>query len=495
MTSVAAGPSGSRYIGVAGLLAAAVAGTLIVERFGGFAIPLVILLLLVVGGGVSLVERPEIAAIGAIAAAPLIAYRHDVLNTNLTLQRLLLIVGGLILVAHIAAGRRQKLVRSPAVVFFASFVLLKVLDLLRTQKVIYSLRQISIILVGLALILFALHALRTRRAMRMALLLTVVVSPAPVFLGVSQSFAAMQGEMPKLPFQQYFSAREDDDPRLTSSVAYTTGAWGSAVRANGTLGGPVAFGEYLAQMIALVGGLLIAARLRPGYRAMLFAYMIVLGTMLVASFSRSAWIIGLVGIGTVFLAHSADGNRRALASSLVAGASIVLVLAAGIGVVWAFYPDALTFNLLSLFDPSSERISVHLELREMAVQLWKDHPLIGVGLGNYGALTGQGGELSSSHATFVTEHAEGGALGVTLLGTACLSVIIGLLREVRLADKTDELYPWALGMLGSTVAVVGNNTILYDTFWRDTTWSTFALALALTETLRRERVARATTAG
>lgn len=469
--------------------------SLAVERFGAAAIPLLGALLAAMWLGTSMASRPELAFMAAIATAPLIAYRQNILGANLTLQRLLLLVGIVLFFANIASGRLQKIVRSPALVFFAAFVLLKAMDLLRTQKVIYSLRQISIILVGMALIWFALQTLRDRSLIKVVLILTVAISPAPVFLGMSQSASAMRGEAPKLPFGDYFNAREDDDPRLKSTVAYSTGDWGSAIRANGTLGGPVAFGEYLAQMAAMVGALLVAGKFRPWGRAALWTYLTVLGTMLVASFSRSAWIIGLVGIGAVFLAHTMDGGSSTIRRSLVTWFTMLLVLATGATIVWMFYPGALAFNFTSLFDPGSERISVHLELRQRAVELWRANPFFGVGLGNYGALSGQGGELSSAHATFVTELAEGGALGVFLLGAACMTVILGLLREVRALDKQDAMYPWALGMLGSTVAVISNNTVLYDTFWRDTTWATFALALTLTDTLRRDRVARTKMAG
>lgn len=427
--------------------------------------------------------RPWLAAYAILATAPLIAYRHDLLNFNFTLQRTFIFIGAAAVLVRMAAARRLGVMRAPILFWIPVYLGIKVLDLARTQKPEYAVRQIAIIGFGLLIVWIMTETLRSARRVHAACLALALSSTVPVGLGVEQFIVFVSGGRPTLPLQHYLTPLEPDDPRLSSAFAASSGEWGDAIRPAGTLGGAVAFGEYVSTVFCLVLGVVITSRGRRRAGLAVALYLVVLAALIVTSFSRSAWISAAVGVASVLFIVNTRRQIRVRWGWVIT--SVISVIG-GTLIIRSFYPDALNYNFFTMFDTTTTRVSEHLELRIAAMKLFLASPLIGVGLGNYGTLTGQGGLLSSAHAALATELAEGGVLGSTALAMICLSVWLPLLREIR-AGHGSTLLPWAVGLFGGITTLCFNNIVLYDTLFRDTSWPLLGLGAVMVLELRRQR--------
>ena len=432
-------------------------------------------------------------AVGALLfTTPLLAYRQELLGFNLTLQRIFLFLGLLAVLLRLATGRRVILPWTAPVFLLGAYTLLKAIDLSRTLKPDFVLRQISILLVGLMIIALLAAALRTAEELDRARRVFVLAAVLPVLLAIHQFVSVLRGTIPTLPLQQFLSAREPDDARLHVAVQFVVGDWGQFVRVSGSLGGAPPFGEYMAMMLCVVAAQLVAPReIRGRLLPKILAFVVMFG-LLATTFSRSAWLCGFIGLSAILLLLARDGRVSIVRAAARFFPLVVLALAVTLVVVNA---DALRENVLSLLRPTEGRAGQHLSLRMHAMRIFLDHPLIGVGLGNFGALTGQGGELSSAHAVVVTEFAEGGLLGTALLLGTLFTMLGTLGLEIRARARTDTTFFFAVGIFGALTVLIVNNLFLYDTLFRDTGWAVMSLAIVATGVMRRERLATAPAEG
>lgn len=192
------------------------------------------------------------------------------------------------------------------------------------------------------------------------------------------------------------------------------------------------FGGYIALGMALSLGMALR-RGRGGWWAV--AALALLAPGLVVSSSRSAWLAAAAGMlaAVAWAARSLDWRRGAVAA--------VLLLGIGAGGM-ALYPGRTIERLVYTFAPSDESGHLRLWFWSGAALMVRDHPVRGVGLGNYGywspwyqglALRMPNGHLHA-HNELHTVHVHNEPLEILaetgLLGAAFLAwMLLRLLRR------------------------------------------------------------------
>ncbi|MEV5879355.1 O-antigen ligase family protein [Streptomyces sp. NPDC052101] len=227
---------------------------------------------------------------------------------------------------------------------------------------------------------------------------------------------------------------------------------GSAIRAVGTFGPADVMGMATAVSFGLVAavGLALGARER---RQRLVAAVCALALLLplTVSFSRGAWIATAAACGAQLLTA---GARRA-ASTVAAVVAAAVVLVGGFGVGTAVVQERLT-SITRVADAPDQSVVDRYSLWAAATDMWRGHPLTGVGLKAFpahrdghaplalssGSDTDAAGwgfrrrPLLSPHNMYLLVLSEQGLLGaVTVVGSwlAVLVCAMGRLRRTRRA--------------------------------------------------------------
>ncbi len=245
---------------------------------------------------------------------------------------------------------------------------------------------------------------------------------------------------------------------------------GGFMRAYGTFQQPNPYAGYLGYLTPVATGLALAAggrwwaNRRPSDLVIAAACAIVaaaLGAGILMSWSRGAWIALIASMATVVALLS----RRTAALAL--GAVLLLVLAtAMLGVNWL--PGSVVARISDLVGTSTSfdlaqtaitdanfSILERLAHWQAGIQMFADHPWLGIGIGNFGvayaayALPHWYDPLGHAHNIFINILAETGVLGLGTFGLFWLSAGWCVWRHAIRGDG----YPraLALGILGTWV--------------------------------------------
>jgi hypothetical protein len=243
-------------------------------------------------------------------------------------------------------------------------------------------------------------------------------------------------------------------------------------RLNATFSDPNHFGFYIATVFLVILGATcrIVFFVKPMPRRTAASYVLLVMSITVAiigTYSRSSWLLtgaGVIVLGAL-LGRSVWTRRRMLAATAIGLA--VMGLASPL-----IASRASTSNRGNVVSDQ-----VHERTMSIAVKVVAHHPILGVGLGDYGRHAGQPVLLSSAHSTFLTVASELGILGVSLLLSAIMMTSIGAVRSARRAPPADRAI-----LSGFTAAYVGLTVanILYEVWMDDFQWVLFGLVLALT---------------
>jgi len=216
-------------------------------------------------------------------------------------------------------------------------------------------------------------------------------------------------------------------------------------RIAGALEGPNQLGGYLEIAIALLGAWQLRDRSRAGAFVLAIA-----GAALALAFSRAA----LVGTAVALLVLAWTERERiaaawSIAAGLIGGYAIALLDVRGISplaLVWAAFGERASDIDAAL----SGGVGSRSELWHAAVALWRAHPLIGIGAGNYQyelGKTGLYGVRTQANEWYLQVLAEGGVLLFVAVLTWLISVVRALVANVRRS-------PWSAGALAATCAMV-----------------------------------------
>ena len=223
-----------------------------------------------------------------------------------------------------------------------------------------------------------------------------------------------------------------------------TFAVGGFMRAHGMFGQPNPFAGYLGTIFPLA--LAMAAIPQPGrFRAIALFGVGWTGLGIILSLSRGAWLGLLVALAVMALAWS-PRTRRLVVPTVLAMLLVVLL-----GVLGAL-PAALATRVTSvtsnfgIFDargvqPTSENFAVVERMAHWQAgwEMFLDHPLRGVGPGNYPAvydrysLPGWREALGHAHNYYLNMAAEAG-----LLGLLALLLVLGLAFRALLRSLSGQ---------------------------------------------------------
>jgi O-antigen ligase len=251
------------------------------------------------------------------------------------------------------------------------------------------------------------------------------------------------------------------------------------------------FGHNASAIVALLLGACLAGALRGGRRrAALGAAVLGLAAVLL-TFDRAAWG-GLVAAALcMLLALPGRVPARALRLRAAAGLGLVLALGAAAALPGVRARVASGFDLRG----NADRVFLWARAREII----RDHPLLGVGFGNYPRICDRyydrvdpGFPMRTwAHNSELSLLAETGPLGLLAGALVAAAALAALARRLR-----EDPHGLALGGLGALVAIgviAQVHDLLYDTKVMYALW--LALAAALAPGLRQRAGAGGTTHG
>jgi O-antigen ligase len=239
----------------------------------------------------------------------------------------------------------------------------------------------------------------------------------------------------------------------------------SLVRTNSTLDDPNTLGAILVLGIGLLVGML---RLDGPRRRTLWAGLLGLLTFaLITTMSRSA--LGAAALAPLAVLAVGPAPTTAVHRRVRTGARL-LVAATLVAVVGSMALRALSTEerrtnpsgpvdmLVKTFDPRESTgwvLRGRLPWWEAGVAMFKEHPLIGVGLGRYPRLMaayGGGSMRENTHNLFLQVLAEAGIIGFGAFVLLCASIVLALARGAVAVRHDARARAIAIGGLMGTVA-------------------------------------------
>ncbi len=227
-------------------------------------------------------------------------------------------------------------------------------------------------------------------------------------------------------------------------------------RIAGLLEGPNQLSAYAEIAAATLGAWAVARRSRLTDAALAI---VIFADVL--TFSRAGWI-GLALVGALLWLLFGSAAARALRAAL---AGLLAGAAGAIG--WAIYARTPGVLRASLEGSSyAGGVGNRSELWRAAWRMWRAHPLLGVGAGNFELVLpayGLYGVRTHANSWYLQSLAEGGlALFAATLGLLyAIAVAFGPLRAQRLRNAS----PWIVAALGATLALAVHQTVDYLVFY------------------------------
>jgi O-antigen ligase len=273
---------------------------------------------------------------------------------------------------------------------------------------------------------------------------------------------------------QYLTREVFWNHRLQQSNVYS-----SFFRVNGIFYDPNILGRYLVLALLVTVGVALATTSRRTLLALAGLAACYLGGLAV-TFSRSSALALMVGLA--LLAVRAFGTRRTLA----VGGLVLVVLGSAAAL--------RSHNVRRAFTSSArfERVSEgRLDLVRGGVEIWREAPVVGTGLGSFEAEYQQRltrrerarTRVIISHNAPVTVLTELGAVGFALLLALISWTAVVIVRSAR-APGAQGLAEWVMLALLASILV---HSLLYSALFEDPyTWTVAGAAIGLAGRRRAE---------
>ncbi len=228
------------------------------------------------------------------------------------------------------------------------------------------------------------------------------------------------------------------------------------------IAGPLEGPNQLAGYFEIVVPVLLALRLRRGASPVLDLTLIAAVFATLLTFSRGG-IVGLVlGILTVVLASASSRLTRPFVVTVMAVA-VIFAVTFGAVVITGHGGQLANAPLLGRASDTESGaasttafsgLGTRTDLWRAAWAMWRAHPLLGVGAGNYEldlAQYGPAGIRTQANSLYLQALAEGGVL---LLIAVLALIAVALTTLLRYARS-----PFAIGALGATVALATHQVV------------------------------------
>ncbi|MEV6170581.1 O-antigen ligase family protein [Streptomyces sp. NPDC051954] len=238
---------------------------------------------------------------------------------------------------------------------------------------------------------------------------------------------------------------------------------GAEIRAVGTFGPSDVMGmaTVVAYGVVAATGLALGTKARR-QQVVAVGCAVALLVPLALSFSRGAWIATVLACGAQLLLA---GVRRAVAVFAAAVAAAV-VLVGGLGVGVSVLEERLT-SITQVADAPDQSVVDRYTLWAAATDMWREHPVTGVGLKAFpahrdghaslalssGSDTGGAGEayrrqpLLSPHNMYLLVLSEQGLLGLITVAGSWLALLVCALRRLRRGGRAQNYALATCGLL------------------------------------------------
>ena len=228
-----------------------------------------------------------------------------------------------------------------------------------------------------------------------------------------------------------------------------------------TLGNANTLGAFLAVLMPFA---FEAARASKGIgRALMLIYALLVGGLLVLTYSRGAWIGAAIGIGVFGLLHVWRAGwlapRRWRSAWLTQGLTQHIIIGAAALVILGVGALSLLFVARSFLSPGGRSLDTRTWIYNTAWLVFREQPLTGSGLFTFGTdlarFNGNPPYEPHSHAHNVLLHvaAELGAMGL-------LALTISLVLIVRAIGKSVQRDPVVIAGAAGAIAFAGHH--LFD---------------------------------
>jgi O-antigen ligase len=248
---------------------------------------------------------------------------------------------------------------------------------------------------------------------------------------------------------------------IVGLVEYMTGTyiWNAPVagfwRINATFKDPNIYARFLT--IGLVTAVILASRAQARWRVLLITTIVLASAALPLTYSRQGWVLG--GVVLALAVVVAPNRLRALGLAVLAAsifAGITFFLDSDVQRRLSHFGQFVTTPRLQLFDsPLLAWINllpldgIRHYLIAAGFQMFYDHPIFGVGFGNfqanmlgpYHAFILPGFDTLDSHTSFVTILAEQGLVGVALVAWWAFELTRSTVKSAR---SGSELQPYVI---------------------------------------------------
>jgi hypothetical protein len=214
------------------------------------------------------------------------------------------------------------------------------------------------------------------------------------------------------------------------------------LRAYGTFAHPNIFGGYLA-IIAMAILLRLQEKTREWVQAGYMGMLVLIGTILVFTMSRSAWLALATGV-TVLMMYilqrlSLDARFRVQKGLVVLGIGILF----GASIAWPLVSSRIFGGSAHEYASQHERLA----LQDIAFNLFWQHPIVGVGPGNMTAAliayddTKAGYAYQPVHSVPLLLFVEYGIIGILLLGLIGYTAVRVILKGHHVHSRIGLLLP------------------------------------------------------
>jgi len=415
-------------VGVVALLAALAPPTLAVAALGGL------------GVGALLLARPEVALYLLVFAVPYetLANIHAG-SFNVTVTEFIAFCGGAAFLTHGAIAGRFSLRwgwwRLPILLFLA----VTCLSVTQATDLALSLKEVLKLSELLLTYLLALSYIDSPARLRRLLLLVALAALSQALLGLAQTFAHF------------------------GPASFLRGG---ALRASGTFAQPNPFAGYLNLTLPLaLAGMIVGVDI---FGRLTKPLVVIVGAAVLVSQSKGALLAIIVALAVMLIVYARPTRP-------LIGAAAAAVFAIFAGAVFGIVPSAVTNGGLSVVGldnvdvanptPATWANAERLAHQLTGLHMFFDHPLLGVGIGNYPAAYAHYrvapvwvNDLGHAHNYYINVAAEAGIVGLAafLIMFIAAFVIVGRLYR-RAADPTARAI--ALGALGVLVTVAVHNNV------------------------------------
>jgi len=225
-----------------------------------------------------------------------------------------------------------------------------------------------------------------------------------------------------------------------------------AQRAQGLFHDPNIFGPFMAVLALLVLDELFQPRLLRMRRFYKFAILIVLGSGVLFSFSRAAWLNAAVGAFAMLVVYTLrlGGGRRAM--------TVLLTLLAALAALAVFVSVSGSATFLSERARLQSYDTSRFSAQESGLRLVATYPF-GVGPGQFESYI-----TISAHSAYVRALAEQGVLGLATILALIVATLIFAARNAVIGRDTYGI--GSASLLGAWCGLVANSAFVDTLHWR-----------------------------